>query len=62
MSEDGQKLATGSIKSKVLNGERPPIPEGFRETSHRIVRVIEMCWTQEASARPDFTAIKDQLS
>lgn len=51
-------LSAAQIISKVANeGMRPPLPPGCQWN-----RVMEACWSEDPSERPDFAEIFDQLS
>jgi hypothetical protein len=48
-----------SIPLFVMNGERPPIPEGVPST---IVNLISQCWDHNPSNRPEASSIIDMLN
>eukprot|EP01034_Spumella_vulgaris_P030465 gene30465-37683_t len=47
------------IRNKVVAGGRPRVPSyGF---SPKVSRLVQQCWDQTASARPDFPSVVDAL-
>lgn len=55
---------TAEIETKVLKGERPSM-DGFKKYNGTkeecIATLIEACWDQEESKRPNFTSIINEL-
>jgi serine/threonine protein kinase len=49
------------VSTAVVKGRRPRRPTGIPELTDDLWRLIEDCWEQEASQRPDITTILGRL-
>ena len=45
-----------------VKGWRPPFPPALAEEQPELVALIEQCWAQDPSSRPDFNSIEARLA
>lgn len=50
-----------NAKKMVMKGKRPPLPERFRDPTHRIdlvlLKAMDWCWTHDPAERPSARAV-----
>ena len=54
-------VGVSDIITRVLDGERPPVPTTASGCPERTQRLIKWCWSQNPEERPDFSQVVDEL-
>ena len=54
-------VGVSDIVTRVVDGERPPMPTTASGCPERMQRPIKWCWNQNPEDRPEFPEVVDEL-